>query len=47
MTDAERKAAARQFAADWRGRRAGAVHPLHHVIRIGICALLVLGFYFF
>ena len=34
-------------AAFWNGRRAGALHPLHHVIRISFCVLLTLGFYFF
>ena len=34
-------------AAYWNGKRCGAVNPLHHVIRIAFCALMVAGIYFY
>lgn len=32
------------FAAYLNGKRAGKVHPLHHVVRGGVAVLLVVGF---
>lgn len=32
------------FAAYLNGKRAGQIHPLHHIVRGGIAVLLVIGF---
>ena len=35
------------IAAYWNGKRCGVIHLRHHVIRIGFCILLLVGFYLF
>ena len=35
------------IGAYWNGRRCGVIHLRHHVIRIGFCLLLLVGFYMF
>ena len=35
------------IAALWNGKVDGIVHPMHHVIRIALCILLIIGFYYY